>query len=319
MVRDAVGFIARTGPSSEQDRWEENPGVSPFSLAIAISALVAGASWLPAAERAYAESLADDWNERLEAWCYVQDTPLARELGVKGYYVRIARDGELDDMGQRVQLRNRDGEMIAASALVSMDFSYLVRLGLRGAHDARVQDTIKVVDRVLRVATPSGPVYHRYNGDGYGEHDDGTPFDGGGVGRAWPLLVGERGHLALQAGEEPLPYLQTIWNCASQGGLLPEQVWDAAPIPSLGLLPGRPSGSAMPLALGARGIPEAADRPRKRASGRAAARGGRALSWTGIAPRAVLPLARRSAGPAPRAASRAARRGSPPVHAALRP
>jgi glucoamylase len=60
-------------------------------------------------------------------------------------------------------------------------------------------------------------------------------------------LVGERGHLALQMGEESLPFLQTIWNCASQGGLLPEQVWDAAPIPALGLMPGRPSGSAMPL------------------------------------------------------------------------
>jgi glucoamylase len=35
--------------------------------------------------------------------------------------------------------------------------------------------------------------------------------------------------------------------CASPGGLLPEQVWDAPPIADLGLEPGRPSGSAMPL------------------------------------------------------------------------
>ena len=90
MVQAAVGFIARTGPSSEQDRWEESPGVSPFTLAIAISALVAAAPWLPQAERAYADSLADDWNERLEGWCYVRDTALARNLGVTGYYVRIA-------------------------------------------------------------------------------------------------------------------------------------------------------------------------------------------------------------------------------------
>jgi glucoamylase len=59
--------------------------------------------------------------------------------------------------------------------------------------------------------------------------------------------VGERGHLALQAGEDPIEYLRTMWNCASLGGLLPEQVWDAEPIPALGLAPGRPSGSAMPL------------------------------------------------------------------------
>jgi len=30
-----------------------------------------------------------------------------------------------------VRLRNRDGESLLASALVSLDFSYLVRLGLR--------------------------------------------------------------------------------------------------------------------------------------------------------------------------------------------
>jgi glucoamylase len=144
-------------------------------------------------------------------------------------------------------LRNRNGERILASALVSLDFSYLVRLGLRHPLDPRIQDTIRVVDHVLRVDTPSGPVYHRYNGDGYGEHADGRPYNGLGIGRAWPLLVGERGHLALQAGEDPLPYLRTMWRCASPGGLLPEQVWDVDPIPERGLYPGRPSGSAMPL------------------------------------------------------------------------
>ena len=247
MVRAAVAFIARTGPSSEQDRWEENPGVSPFTLATAIAALVAAEPWLEPEERQAAMRLADDWNERLESWCYVRDTDLARELGVEGYYVRIANADAGDDSAERVQLRNREGETILAAALVSMDFSWLVRLGLRAAHDPRVRDTIRVVDRVLRVETPSGAHYHRYNCDGYGEHDDGRAFDGSGVGRAWPLLAGERGHLALQAGEESLGCLQAIWNCASQGGLLPEQVWDAAPIPSLGLFPGRASGSAMPL------------------------------------------------------------------------
>ena len=247
MIRAAVGFIARTGPASEQDRWEENPGVSPFTLAVAISALVAAAPWLTDEEREYADALADDWNERLESWCYVRETSLARDLGVEGYYVRIASVDKGGAISEQVLLRNREGEQILGSALISMDFSYLVRLGLRRPHDGRVRDTVAVVDQILRVQTPSGPLYHRYNEDGYGEHADGRPFDGSGVGRAWPLLVGERGHLAMQAGEDPLPYLQTMWNCASPGGLLPEQVWDAAPIPSLELAPGRPSGSAMPL------------------------------------------------------------------------
>ena len=247
MVRAAVGFIARTGPSSPQDRWEENPGVSPFTLAAAVSALVAAVPWLADDEREYALSLADDWNERLEFWCYVCDTELSRRIGVNGYYVRLGSAERSGALAGQVQLRNRDGESIVASALVSLDFSYLVRLGLRSAHDPRVQDTIKVVDQVLKVMTPSGAVYHRYNEDGYGEYPDGRPFDGGGVGRGWPLLVGERGHLAMQSGEDPISYLRTMWRCSSIGGLLPEQVWDSAPIPELGLEPGRPSGSAMPL------------------------------------------------------------------------
>jgi glucoamylase len=247
MVRAAVGFILRTGPASEQDRWEENPGVSPFTVSVAISALIAAAPWLDDAEYAYAESLADDWNERLESWCYVQNTPLARQIGVTGYYVRIAERGDAGDEGATVRLRNCSGEPILASALVSLDFSYLVRLGLRRASDPRVQDTLRVVDQVLRVETPSGALYHRYNGDGYGEHADGRAYDGAGIGRAWPLLVGERGHLALQSGEDPIGYLRTIWNCASVGGMLPEQVWDAPAIPAMQLEPGRPSGSAMPL------------------------------------------------------------------------
>jgi glucoamylase len=247
MVRAAVGFIARTGPASPQDRWEENPGVNPFTLAVAIAALVAAQPWLEAAEREYILSLADDWNERLESWCYTRDTPLARQYGVRGYYVRIGDADRSGEVGGKVQLRNRDGEQIEAAALVSMDFSYLVRLGLRSARDPRILDTIRVVDGMLRVVTPAGPLYHRYNDDGYGEYPDGRPFDGGGQGRAWPLLVGERGHLALQGGMDPIEFLRTMWRCASDGGLLPEQVWDAAPIPELGLEPGRPSGSAMPL------------------------------------------------------------------------
>lgn len=247
MVRAALGFLARTGPASSQDRWEENPGVSPFTLATAISALVAAGPWLESEERSYALELADDWNERLESWCYVEDTELAGKLGVRGYYVRIAPPHRAGADGSRVELRNRDGETITASALVSLDFSYLVRLGIRSGLDPRVQDTIRVVDQLLAVETPSGTLYRRYNGDGYGEHADGRSFDGSGIGRAWPLLVGERGHLALQSGEDPLPFLQTMWRCASSGGLLPEQVWDADPIPALELAPGRPSGSAMPL------------------------------------------------------------------------
>ena len=247
MVRRAVASIAQNGPSSDQDRWEENPGISAFTLPVLIAALVAAAPWLDEPARSYALDLADDWNERIEEWCYVSGTPLAASAGVAGYYVRLAPPEKDGGITGRVALRNRNGETILASALVALDFSWIVRLGLRKATDPRVVDTIKVVDAVLKVDTPSGPVYRRYNEDGYGEYDDGRHYDGNGVGRAWPLLTGERGHLALQAGEDPLEYLHTIARCASPGGLLPEQVWDAPAIPERFLFPGRPSGSAMPL------------------------------------------------------------------------
>ncbi len=165
-----------------------------------------------------------------------------------GYYVRIATLDKSGELGGQVQLRNREGEDLMASALVSLDFSYLVRLGLRSPHDPRVQDTIKVVDRVLKVETPSGALYHRYNDDGYGEHPDGRAFDGNGVGRAWPLLVGERGHLALQAGRgsDALPAYhlelrqRSAACCPSRSGM-------RAPFRAGAGSPGRPSGSAMPL------------------------------------------------------------------------
>jgi glucoamylase len=115
-VRRALGFVVRTGPTSDQDRWEENAGVNPFTLAVAIAALIAGARWLDDTERDYALALADEWNERVEEWCYVVGTPLAAQQGVQGYYVRLAplaRDGGLS--GQ-VQLRNREGETLQAAA-----------------------------------------------------------------------------------------------------------------------------------------------------------------------------------------------------------
>jgi glucoamylase len=122
-----------------------------------------------------------------------------------------------------------------------------VRYGLRRADDPAIVDSLKVVDRLLKTDTPGGPVWHRYNDDGYGEHEDGSAFDGTGRGRGWPLLTGERGHYALTAGEDVLPYIEAMLAMGSPLGLIPEQVWDSAPIPELGLAPGRPSGSAMPL------------------------------------------------------------------------
>jgi glucoamylase len=246
LVARAAEYIAWAGPCTPEDRWEENWGNSPFTLAVVVAALVGAAPILGGAAGEYALSLADYWNERIEEWCYVEDTALSRELGVPGYYVRIGAPAARGVVN-RIEIHNRAGVSERRDALIGMEFLALVRFGLRRALDPRIRDTLKVADATLRVETPSGPLYHRYNGDGYGEHADGRPFDGTGIGRAWPLLTGERGHLALALGEDPAPYLRTMLRTAGRFGLLPEQAWDAAPIPARGLLPGRPSGGAMPL------------------------------------------------------------------------
>jgi glucoamylase len=248
MVRRALRFVARTGPFSPQDRWEENAGINPFSVGTAIAALVAGVAggFVEDEDCDYALSLADDWNAHIESWVYVRHTALDHKYGTHGHYVRIAPPGHTAQRSH-VALRNRGSEDLLARDLIGLEYLYLVRLGLRQPNDPRVSDTTKLVDALLRFDTPSGPYYRRYNEDGYGEHDDGRAFDGTGVGRAWPLLSGERGHYAVLAGEDPQPYLDAMLASASQGGMIPEQVWDGAPIAAHNLLPGRPTGSAMPL------------------------------------------------------------------------
>jgi glucoamylase len=250
-VRRAVGFIAREGPATGQDRWEEDAGINTFTLAVSIAALVEGAAFLNGEAREFALRLADCWNARLEDWAYVDDTPLARDVGVSGHYIRtVPKDGLTRDHVQfeTMQIKNLAHDPhLPAESQISTDFLQLVRYGLRAADDPAILNTVKVVDHFLKTETPSGPVWHRYNDDGYGEHDDGSAFDGAGRGRGWPLLSGERGHYALAAGEDVSPYLDAMMAMSSPLGLIPEQVWDSAPIPERCLEPGKPSGSAMPL------------------------------------------------------------------------
>ena len=252
MVRRALGFLVREGPASPQDRWEEDAGVNTFTVAVCIAALVAGAELLSGPDADLALTLADFWNVRLEDWTVARDTPLGRRHGIAGYYVREAPPAvvaEPDALSRALPIKNRtDDPHTAAAEQVALDFLQLVRLGLRRAEDPLIQDSVRLADALLRTETPVGPVWHRYTGDGYGEHPDGRPFDGTGVGRGWPLLTGERGHYALSAGEDALPYLEAMAAMASSGGMLPEQVWDSDPLAERGLFPGRPTGSAMPLA-----------------------------------------------------------------------
>ena len=111
-------------------------------------------------------------------------------------------DGAASPTQGFVPIKNRppgqDGER--AYHIISPDALALVRFGLRAPDDPRILNTLRAIDALLAVELPQGPCWYRYNGDGYGEHKDGSAFDGTGIGRPWPLLAGERAHYALAAG-----------------------------------------------------------------------------------------------------------------------
>jgi glucoamylase len=203
---------------------------------------------------AFLRETADAWNDAIERLLYVRGTELARAAGVDGYYVRFANPEQMQAPAPaygNVIIPNHPPEQRERPAwsIVSPDALQLVRFGLRAADDPRIVNTVKVIDRTCKIETPHGPCWHRYAFDGYGEHADGSPFNGTGIGRAWPLLTGERGHYELAAGraDEADRLLHTMESFAGDSGLFPEQIWDSADIPERELYCGRPSGSAMPL------------------------------------------------------------------------
>ena len=258
MVRQAAAYLVCNGPVSPQDRWEEDPGYSPFTVGAEIAALLAAADLADlnheAAIATYLREIADVWNSSIERWMYVSGTDWCREFNVEGYYVRIApmeTENDVSPFQEKVLVKNVPitEDTLPAIHLVSPDALALVRFGLRAADDPRIRDTVKVIDALLKVETTFGSTWHRYNDDGYGEHEDGSPFDGTGIGRGWPLLTGERAHYELAAGrvKNAKRLLAAFESFANEGGLIPEQVWDAPDIPEQELHFGRPSGSAMPL------------------------------------------------------------------------
>jgi glucoamylase len=258
MVKKAAGYLVRNGPVSPQDRWEEDPGYTPFTVAAQIAALLAAAELAGLNQEAsigtYLREVADIWNASIDRWMFVSGTGWCREFGVEGYYVRIApadSNNAAARFRQYVQVKNVSANERArhASQLISPDALALVRFGLRTADDPRICGTAKVIDALLKIETPSGAAWHRYNDDGYGEHQDGSPFDGTGSGRAWPLLTGERAHYELAAGrrETAKQLLSAMESFANESGFISEQVWDAPDLAERDLYFGRPSGSAMPL------------------------------------------------------------------------
>ncbi len=201
-IKKAADFIVAKGPFSPQERWEERPGYSPSTIAAQIAGLVCAADIAKRnGDTASAETYlktADNWAANVEKWT----ATTKGKYGDGNYYLRISVKGEPDGNHQ-IELNNNAGTFYEHE-IVDAGFLELVRLGIKPADDPLIVKSLKVIDQIIKIETPSGPAFYRYNNDGYGEMDDGRKwnFDGKytGRGRPWPLLSGERGQyeLALQ-------------------------------------------------------------------------------------------------------------------------
>ena len=258
MVLRAAAYLVRQGPATPQERWEENSGYSPSTLASNVAALICAACFaLVKGDKETARFLEDyaDFLEcHIEPWTVTTQGTL--DPSIPRHYIRIHPADpsnpvpDEDPNHGMLPIRNRPpGEPwhFPAKEIVDAGFLELVRYGIRRPNDPLIEDSLRVVDAVLKVDTPEGPCWRRYNHDGYGQRNDGGAFQGWGQGRAWPLLTGERGHYELAAGRSVQPYIRAMEGFATATGLLPEQIWDAADRPDIHMCLGKPTGAAMPL------------------------------------------------------------------------
>jgi len=286
-VRRSLGYIAANGPETAQERWEEEAGFSPSSIAAEIAGLCCGAALAVAeADRIEAGNagsgsgpdadsdslradalawlaLADDWTTRVEEWCATA-TGTERHAETP-YYLRVTADGD-PESGRPRTIAN-DGPTYDEREIVDGGFLELVRLGVKPADDDVVRNSVSVVDDSIRVDTPYGPAWYRYVGDAYGElarSDPGGPWagTGDGRGRLWPIFTGERGEYELRARAdgpdafggtdedalEPDALLETMAGFGNSGRMLPEQVWDREHPTNYGWEFGEGTGGATPLA-----------------------------------------------------------------------
>jgi glucoamylase len=279
-LRGAADFLVAHGPAFGVERWEEQTGYSPSTIAAEIAGLVAVAQLARrhGDEQRAGEYLAvaDRYQRSVKDWTVTADGGYAPGR----YFLRLSRSGD-PNAAISYDLGN-GGPAADQRAVIDGGFQELTRLGILPAADPDVLASLTVVDATIGRETPRGPGFYRYGTslpgteDGYGDchvpdptdcAPEGKPWPGGppeqvnrGSGHLWPVLAGERAEQELQLGHTAtaVALLEAMHASASGVGLVPEQSWENAAYPpdpyltdpgtaSIGFTPGGPAGSAAPL------------------------------------------------------------------------
>ena len=247
-IRPEAEFVVSHGPATQQERWEEVSGYSPSTIAAEIAGLVCAAEIARKNgandDAARYLSTADEWAGNIEKWLVTTSGHLGGSG--QGYYMRIDNNADPND-GYQLDVHNGGGVWDERD-VVDAGFLEFVRLGIRPADDAAIAHSLEIIDSTIRVETPNGPSFRRYNHDGYGDTSFGGPWQGEGIGRLWPIFTGERGEYEIARGRDATAYLDAMLHFANAGGMIPEQVWDRAEATPARFVFGAGTGSATPLA-----------------------------------------------------------------------
>lgn len=271
-VRPAADFLVANGPetSGSVERWEEQTGYSPSTMADEVAGLVA-ASYIAQAQGDTTSArlflaTADNFRRLILATTVTTNGPLSSSP----YFIRVDKTGNPND-DATYTLGNGNNTPVDQRTVIDQGFVELTRLGELPANDPVVTNSLAVAAGTIDVSTASGTGVLRYNGDGYGDCIAGkvsscsptgapwAPTDTG-TGHPWPALSGENGEYQVLAGDSSAAQadLDFMINSASGVGLVPEQVWDGPGTPaspygsdptaaSIGFVNGQADGSAAPL------------------------------------------------------------------------
>jgi len=263
-IKPAADFVIAHGPSYGNERWEEQSGYSPSTIAAEIAGLVAAAEIADrngdATSAQVYRGVADEFQRNLKAWTLTTNGP--RSAGAGGaYFIRLSKTGD-PDAAITYNLGN-GGPTLDQRDVIDAGFLEYARLGLLPADDADIVRSLAVVDDAIKRSTASGDGFYRYNGDGYGDRSsDGRPWppSNQGDGHLWPVLAGERGQWEVARGDTAgaVGRLQAMAAMGSGVGLIPEQAWELPDLPaspfgtdptqaSIGFANGKPAGSASAL------------------------------------------------------------------------